>query len=109
MTGAGEDGDRPEPPGLRRLRRLVTLLTATLIVGIATIVGLLAVRLASVGDAPALPATIALPPGERAGAVTFGSDWLAVVTVDVAGRERIRILDRASGAPRGVAEITPSP
>lgn len=109
MTGAGDGIAGPEPPGLRRLRRLVTLLTVTLIVGIATIVGLLAVRLTSVGDAPALPETIALPPGERAGAVTFGSDWLAVVTVDAAGRERIRILDRASGAPRGVAEIAPHP
>ncbi|HET9069931.1 MAG TPA: DUF6476 family protein [Amaricoccus sp.] len=108
MSGA-EGGETPEPPGLRRLRRLVTLLTATLIVGMATIVGLLAVRLTSTGDAPALPATITLPPGERAGAVTFGSDWLAVVTVDGSGRERIRILDRATGAERGMAEVTPRP
>jgi hypothetical protein len=108
VTGA-EGGETQEPPGLRRLRRLVTLLTATLIVGIAAIVVLLAIRLTSTGEVPALPSTIALPPGERAGAVTFGSDWLAVVTVDVAGRERIRILDRATGAERGTAEVIPRP
>jgi hypothetical protein len=105
VTGSGEAF--PEPPGLRRLRRLVTVLTVTLIVGIATIITLLAVRLTSLGHGPGLPAAIELPPGERAGAVTFGSDWLAVVTVDGAGRERIRVVDRASGAERGTIEIRP--
>ena len=95
----------PEPPGLRRLRRLVTLLTATLIVGMATIVVLLFIRLTSAPQAPELPTAIALPAGERAGAVTLGSDWLAVVTVDAAGQERIRVFDRASGAGRGMVEI----
>ena len=47
---------------------------------------------------PDLPAEISLPAGERARAVTLGSDWLAVVTVDGEGRERIRVLDRATGA-----------
>ena len=108
MTAPGDD-DFPEPPRLRRLRRLVTLLTVTLIVGILAIVGLMAARLAKVGEVPDLPPEIRLPAGERASAVTFGRDWLAVVTVDGEGRERIRVLDRATGAERATSEIAPAP
>jgi hypothetical protein len=103
--GIPGDEDFPEPPRLRRLRRLVTLLTATLIGGVIAIVGLLVIRLSALPSAPPLPPEVALPAGESARAVTFGDGWLAVVTVDGAGRERIRILDGASGAERAVAEI----
>jgi hypothetical protein len=103
------DEDFPEPPRLRQLRRLVNLLTATLIVGVITIVGLLVIRLTAVGQMPELPDEIRLPAGEHARAVTLGSDWLAVVTVDGEGRERIRVLDRESGAERGLTEIKPLP
>lgn len=100
--------DVPEPRRLRQLRRLVTALTATLILGVITIVALLVIRLSSIApSAPVLPAEIALPSGERAEAVTMGTGWIAVVTVDAAGRERIRVLDRATGAPRAVTEILP--
>jgi hypothetical protein len=34
--------------------------------------------------------------------VTFGTGWIAVVTVDDVGSERIRVLDAATGA--GLAE-----
>ena len=101
--------DFPEPRRLRQLRRLVTALTATLILGVITIVVLLVIRLSSLDPAPGLPPEIALPPGERAEAVTLGSGWIAVVTVDAAGQERIRVLDRATGAPRAVTEIAPAP
>jgi hypothetical protein len=103
------DDDFPEPPRLRRLRRLVTLLTATLIVGVIAIVVLLVIRLSALTEPamPSLPPEIALPPGESARAVTLGDGWLAVVTVDADGRERIRLLDRATGAERTVVEITP--
>jgi hypothetical protein len=102
------DDDFPEPPRLRRLRRLVTLLTATLIVGVIATVGLLVIRLSALAPAPALPPEIALPAGEQARAVTLGEGWLAVVTVDGAGRERIRLLDAATGAERAVTEIAPA-
>jgi len=77
----------------------VTVLTATLIVGVITIVVLLVIRLASFAPvaAPALPEAVALPAGERAGAVTFGAGWIAVVTTDAAGRERIRVFEAATG------------
>ncbi len=101
------DKDFPEPPRLRQLRRLVTALTATLIVGVITIVALLVIRLSAAPAPLALPPDVRLPAGESARAVTLGSDWLAVVTVDAAGQERIRVLDRATGAERGMAEIAP--
>lgn len=101
--------DFPEPRRLRQLRRLVTALTATLIFGVIAIVALLVIRLSSLGSAPELPPEIALPPGERAGAVTIGTTWVAVVTVDADGRERIRVLDRTTGALRAVTEILPAP
>ena len=44
---------------------------------------------------------------ESARAVTFGDGWMAVVTVDGQGRERIRVLDRTTGASRAVTEIAP--
>ncbi len=97
----------PEPPGLRNLRRLVTLLTATLILGVASIVVLLFLRLnAATGVAPLdLPETVALPAGETAMALTGGEGWIAVVTRDRDGRERIRVLDAVTGAERAVTEI----
>ena len=83
-------------------------LTATLIVGVIATVGLLVIRLSALAPAPALPSAIALPAGEQTRAVTFGEGWLAVVTVDGAGRERIRLLDATSGAERAVTEIAPA-
>ena len=96
-----------EPRSLRRLRRLVTVLTVTLILGVITIVGLLVIRLSSYRAAPVLPAEIALPAGEKAEAVTLGTGWVAVVTVDAAGKERVRVLDARTGAERASVEIAP--
>lgn len=107
-THGTEETDVPEPRRLRQLRRLVTALTATLIAGIVAIVALLALRLAPLSRPLELPPAVTLPAGESARAVTLGTGWLAVVTVDAAGRERIRVLDRATGAERGFAEIAPA-
>ena len=74
--------DFPEPPRLRQLRRLVTALTATLILGVITIVVLLVIRLGPLAAPVSLPRELALPPGESARAVTLGEGWIAVVTVE---------------------------
>lgn len=55
---------------------------------------------------PALPNTVTLPAGETASAVTFGPGWIAVVTTDEAGAERVRVLDAETGAERGVLVIS---
>ena len=94
-----DDSPPPVSPAtLKFLARLVTVLTATMIVGVLVIVALLVIRFS--GDERrqplSLPDSIALPEGARAEAVTFGDDWLAVVT----GDDRILIYDRASGELR---------
>jgi hypothetical protein len=101
--------DPPEPRRLRQLRWLVNALMLTLIAGVITVTALLVIRLAPLGQVPALPEAISLPAGERAEAVTMGRDWIAVVTADEAGTERIRVLDRATGAERAVTRIEPAP
>jgi hypothetical protein len=103
---AGEEPeDFPEPPRLRQLRWLVNALTATLIVGVIAIVTLLVIRLGPTPTVPRLPPSVRLPAGESARAVTIGKGWLAVVTVDGEGQERIRVLDARTGAERAVTEI----
>src|SRR6185436_19591962 len=97
-----EPEDFPEPPRLRQLRWLVNALTATLIVGVIAIVTLLVIRLGPTPPAPRLPPSVRLPAGESAEAVTFGEGWLAVVTIDGGGQERIRVLDSRSGDERAV-------
>lgn len=100
------------PPEFRFLKRLVTLLAGTMILGLITLIALLVIRLPGIRapePAPALPAvtlpaTVTLPAGTRAEAVTFGPGWIAVVT----DRQEILILDAASGAVRQRIAILPA-
>lgn len=103
-----EDSVNPAvlPPGLRALQRLVTVLTVTMILGIAILVGAFLWRLNAAG--PDLPAGIALPDGARPLAFTQGSDWFAIV-VEQDGAERILILDRLTGRLRQSVTIDASP
>jgi hypothetical protein len=104
--------DLPEPPRVRALRRLVTALTATLIVGVVAVAGALVIRIAQ--PAPSGPAfdpadftaeRIALPPGEAIVAVGAAGKAVLFVTRDEAGVERLRLRDPADGAALGAAEI----
>jgi len=95
----------PEPPeepaNLKFLRLLVTILTATMIIGLVVIVTLIVIRYRD-QSAP-LPDSITLPSGAVATAYTQGRDWYAVVTED----DRILIFDRATGALRQAIDILP--
>ncbi|MDE9449289.1 hypothetical protein J3R80_02255 [Aliiroseovarius sp. Z3] len=81
---------------VRYLKRLVTAMTLTTIVGLVVLVGVVVMRFSqTTPDQPALPALpdqIALPDGVTADAVTFGPDWIAVVADN-----DILIFDRANG------------
>ena len=77
-----------EPANLRFLRRMVTVLTTIMIVGVVIVIGLLVTRLSR--DTPVLPDQIALPDGAKPVAFTQGAGWYAVVT--------ILIFDRLTGA-----------
>lgn len=87
--------DQGELRGLRFLRRLVTLLTATMIVGLVVLIVLFVTRFPTTDRIP-LPDSIELPDGSRAAAFTRGPDWYAVVTE----ANEILILDAETGALR---------
>ena len=70
------------PPSLRLLKGLVMVLMVTMIVGVITVVWLLVTRMPDGNAAPVLPASITLPDGLVAEAVTVGKGWFAVVTTD---------------------------
>lgn len=88
-----------EPANLKFLRRLVTTLTAVMIVGVLVVIGLLVTRLRDTG--PALPDQITLPTGATATAFTQGDGWYAIVTAD----NQILIFDRLSGQLRQTVQI----
>lgn len=73
------------------MRILVTVLTATMILGFLTIVVLFVIRLAPAQTTLALPDEIILPDGARVIAFTQGGDWFAVVT----DGDEILIYDRS--------------
>lgn len=98
-------GDTPQPVDaktLKFLRVLVTVLTATMILGLLVIIGLFVTRFpdlsgkasdASLPPGLDLPATIHLPEGVKPRAFTRGQGWFAVVTDD----DRILIYGAKSG------------
>ncbi|MFM2355034.1 MAG: hypothetical protein RLZZ528_770 [Pseudomonadota bacterium] len=92
------------PPTVRFLKILVTVLAGTMIAGLITIIALIVIRFpALTATAPALPASVTLPEGEVARAVTFGTGWIAVVTEE----DEILILDAGTGTLRQRIAITP--
>jgi len=94
----------PESPpvNLVFLRRLVTVLTAVMILGIVTVTALLVIRLQS-PIPPALPETIDLPDGATAVGFTVAPNWYAVVTAD----DRILVFERRTGKLHRTIEVTP--
>ncbi|MFP7673590.1 DUF6476 family protein [Marivita sp. S0852] len=80
-----------EPANLRFLRRLVTVLTITMIAGVILITALIVIRYNQ--SAAPLPGSIALPDGTTATAFTQARNWYAVVTE----ADEILIFSRDSG------------
>jgi hypothetical protein len=92
----------PEPPQIRFLRVLVTVLTTVMIGGVVLIIVLIVMRFNQVPNL--LPDEVVLPDGKSAMAVTQGTDWFAVVTTD----DEIMIFDRITGQLRQSVTITPA-
>ncbi len=93
--------DYQEPAPLKFLRRLVTVLTGVMILGLITIIGLFVMRFSGGTEKIALPAELSLPEGVTPVAVTAGPGWYAVVT----GDSRILIF-APDGSPRQEVQIT---
>ena len=101
MSSTPDPENLPEPPNLRFLRILVTVLTAVMIAGLLTILALIVIRYTNT-RAP-LPEIITLPDGATASAFTQGSDWYAIVTE----ADEILIFDRGTGSLRQTLRIAP--
>lgn len=87
---------------------MVNALTLTLLAGFLTVVATIVIRLSAAPPAPpVLPEALSLPRGERARAVTLGTGWVAVVTVDATGLEHVRVFDAETGAERAAIAIEP--
>ncbi|MDG0983214.1 MAG: DUF6476 family protein [Tateyamaria sp.] len=90
-----------EPANLRFLRRLVTILTAIMILGVLTVISLLVIQLNTFNPKIILPDQIALPKGTVAKAFTFGSNWYAVVTA----KDEILIFEQTTGLLKQTVKI----
>lgn len=77
---------------VRYLKTLVTILTATMILGFLTIVVLFVMRFNEMRSVE-LPDVITLPDGTEATAFTRGENWFAVVTA----KDEILIYSRVTG------------
>jgi hypothetical protein len=95
-----------EPANLRFLRILVTILTASMIAGLVTIIVLIVIRvpnvIQAVKESVPLPDAISLPDGTTATAFTQAHDWYAVVTND----NQILIFNQTDGSLRQTIKIT---
>jgi hypothetical protein len=107
-AGPDPEDEAPEPAPLRALRRMVSLLTATLIVGVVVVVGALVVRLIRPAEPPAAVAApfdaisvtadrIRLPEGESVTATGAAPGAMILATRDAQGVERLRVFDATSG------------
>ncbi|MEL7279919.1 MAG: DUF6476 family protein [Pseudomonadota bacterium] len=85
---------------VKYLRWLVTILTATMVLGFIVIVVLFVIRFSGT-SALELPDTITLPDGSTPLAFTQGTDWYAVVTQE----DQILIFDRESGDLRKSIDV----
>ncbi|HUF55841.1 MAG TPA: DUF6476 family protein [Thermohalobaculum sp.] len=96
----GRDEDFPEPPRLRRLRVLVSVLILVLIGGVVTVVAALVINLSALTGTERTAITagaLSLPSGEEIVTVGEGRGRLLVVTRDAGGAERLYGFDAASG------------
>ncbi|MDX5359046.1 MAG: DUF6476 family protein [Rhodobacterales bacterium] len=83
------------PASVRLLQWLVIGLTASMILGVITLVGVVVTRFPGRPTAP-VPETLTLPQGATALSIAQGTDWVGITTTD----DRILIYDRASGQLR---------
>lgn len=86
----------PLPAPLRILQWLVIGLTASLILGVITVVAVVVTRFPKATPVP-LPENLRLPEGAAMpAAVTQGRDWIGIVTEN----DQILIYDRTTGSLR---------
>jgi hypothetical protein len=98
------DEDLPEPPQVRRLRLLVTVLMVVLIGGMLVVVVTMVMRLGGLGGpdearapGPVTAVAFNLPAGAEVVSLGRGPGEVLILTRDPAGAETLRVFDAASG------------
>jgi len=105
-----DDEDLPEPPQVRRLRLLVSVLMVVLIGGMVVVAVAMVLRLGALGGPEPMPgpvsaAEFALPEGAEVVSLGRGPGEVLILTRDPAGAETLRIFDAASGAEKSATPI----
>lgn len=113
--------DEPLTPtqeaAVAKVRRLMTISSATLIVGVAAVFGVIGYKVYKSGDrpeaAPDAPAALVeamdrLPVGARVVSTAIG-DAQIVVTIEIAGGTELRTYDPDTLRPLGRLRLTPQP
>jgi len=103
--------DLPEPPQVRRLRLLVSVLMVVLIGGMVVVAVTLVLRLGGLNGSEKAPAPIgaaefSLPVGAEVVTVGRGPGEVLILTRDAAGAETLRIFDAGSGAEKSATPVT---
>ena len=111
MAQPRPDEDLPEPPQVRRLRRLVSLLVIVLIGGMVVVVVAMVVQLGALEGQreaalePVSAEAFVLPEGATVVTVGHAPGEVLMVTRDEAGAETLRVFDAATGAERSATPI----
>lgn len=111
MTAPKKDAENwGEMPQFRTLRRMVTLLTATLTIGVLTIAVTLVIRIASESGPRAVTSlaadSVTVPADATIIAVGATPSALSIVVRGPDGRERVLVFDPTSGEQVGETAIT---
>lgn len=114
------DAEKPLTPeqeaAVAKVRRLMMISSATLVVGMAAVFGVIGYKVYSSGDSPAaddapravIEATDRLPPGARVVGTAIGEAQI-VVTIEAGGTTELRTYDPDTLRPLGRLRLTPQP
>jgi hypothetical protein len=99
---------------MRALKILVVVMGVMLVVGLASLIAVVAGRVSRGGSSPTTPArafarVIEIPHGARIEAMTAGLDRLVIGFVLPEGARRLLIIDMATGSALGTIELQPAP
>ena len=113
-----DDEDLPEPPQVRRLRLLVSVLMVVMIGAMVVVAVAMVLRLGSLGGPEPMPgpapgpapgpvgaAEFALPEGAEVVSLGRGPGEVLILTRDAVGAETLRIFDAASGAEKSATPV----
>lgn len=121
MSDTDPDQEKPLTPeqeaAVAKVRRLMMVSSATLVVGMAAVFGVIGYKVYTSGDRPAadagaprslIEAVDSLPPGARVVGTAIGEAQI-VVTIDVGGATELRTYDPDTLRPLGRLRLAPQP